>query len=40
MEFITPLAIIFILFLIPFIGGKPKKKGSIDPIKSVKGLKL
>lgn len=41
MEYLIPLAFFaFILCLIPFVGGKPKKKGSIDPIKSVKGLKL
>jgi len=40
MEYLTLFAIAFILFLIPFVGGKTKKKGSIDPIKSVKGLKL
>jgi len=40
MEYLAPFTIIFILCLIPFIGGKSKKKGSIDPIKSVKGFKL
>lgn len=40
MEYLTTLAIVFILCLIPFVGGKTKKKGSIEPVKSVKGLKL
>lgn len=39
MEYLTPLAIVFILCLIPFVGTKTKKKGSIDTIKNVRWWK-
>lgn len=40
MEYLLPLAFFaLILCLIPFVGGKTKKKGSIDPIKNVRWWK-
>ena len=40
MEYLLPLAFFaFILCLIPFVWGKTKKKGSIDPIKNVRWWK-
>lgn len=40
MEYLLPLAFFaFILCLIPFVGGKQKKKDSIDPIKNVRWWK-